>query len=191
MRDYIAHGAGDHLLMPGDAARAISDVVEIVNRLWGTATPGGRLYPAPIQREIQLVGWSPREQVMAGPVGLPYDGQPLGPHEAVEQLRFAIPGRGPIDDWTWVLVCVVPHDDGLMRFDSLFEVTTYPCELGGGPGNAWDAVTWAEQELPKETRLMSLTACSWFNTTMDGCTFPDVLRLASAWQTPSGQAPGL
>jgi hypothetical protein len=149
MRDYVAHGAGDHLLLPGDAARAISDVVEIVNQLWGVATPGGRLYPAPIQRDVQLVGWSPRDQVMAGPVGLPYDRQPLGPHAAVEQLRSAVPGGGTIDDWTWVLVRAVAHDDGLMRFDSLFEVTTYPCELLWGPGNAWDAVTWAERELPK------------------------------------------
>jgi hypothetical protein len=149
MRDYVAHGAGGHLLVPGDAARAISDVVEIVNQLWGAATPGGRLYPAPIQREVQLVGWSPREQVMVGPVGLPYGGQPVEPHEAVEELRSAIPGKGPIDDWTWVLVRTVSHDDGLMRFDSLFEVTTYPCELLWGPGNAWDAVTWAGQALPE------------------------------------------
>lgn len=149
MRDYVAHGTGDHLLMPVDAARAVSDVVEIVNQLWGVATPGGRLYPAPIQREIQLVGWSPRGQVMAGPIGLPYDGRPLGPQEAIEQIRSAVPSGGTIDDWTWVLVRAVAHDDGLMRFDSFFEVTTYPCELLWGPGNAWDAVTWAERELPE------------------------------------------
>jgi hypothetical protein len=149
MRDYVAHGAGDHLLLPGDAARSISDVVEIVNQLWGTATPGGRLYPAPIQREIQLVGWSPREHVMAGPVGLPYDGHPLGPDEAVRQLRSALPGGGSIDDWTWVLVRAVLHDQGLLRFDSLFDVTTYPCDLLWGPGSARDAVVWAERELPE------------------------------------------
>ena len=60
--------------------------------------------PSTDRAGIQLIGWSPREQVMGGPVGLPYDGQPLGPREAVKQLRSAIPGRGPIDDWTWVLV---------------------------------------------------------------------------------------
>ena len=149
MRDYVAHGAGDHLLLPGDAARSISDMVEIVNQLWGTATPGGRLYPAPIRREVQLIGWSPREQVMVGPVGLPYDGHPLGPEEAVRQLASAIPGQGSIDDWTWVLVRAVPHDEGLIRYDSLFEATTYPCDLLWGPGNALDAVTWAEDELPE------------------------------------------
>jgi hypothetical protein len=150
MRDHVAHGSGDHLLMPPDATRSISDVVEIVNQLWGTATPGGRLYPAPIRRDIQLVGWSPREQVMVGPVGLPYDGDPLGPEEAVRQLSSAIPGQGPIDDWIWVLVRAVLHDQGLIRFDSLFEVTTYPCDLLWGPGSAWDAVAWAEGELPED-----------------------------------------
>src|ERR1700728_4108600 len=68
MRDYVAHGAGDHLLMPVDSAEAIRDVGEIINQLWGLATPGGRLYPEPIRREVQLVGWSPRGNVMAGQV---------------------------------------------------------------------------------------------------------------------------
>lgn len=180
MRDYVAHGAGDHLLMPPDAARAISDVVEIVNQLWGVATPGGRLYPAPIPRGIQLVGWSPSEQVMAGPVGLPYDGQPVGPQAAVEELRSAIPRGGTIDDWTWVLVRAVAHDDGLVRFDSLFEVTTYPCELLWGqamPGTLWSG---PNESCPRETWSMFLIACSWSSTTRDGSTSPDVLRLVSA-----------
>jgi hypothetical protein len=38
--------------MPADAARTISDLAEIINQFWGSATPGGRLYPAPIAWEI-------------------------------------------------------------------------------------------------------------------------------------------
>lgn len=60
-----------------------------------------------------------------------------------------MPGRDPVDDWTWVLVRAVPHDEGLMRFDSLFEVTAYPCELLWGPTSTADAVAWAERELPQ------------------------------------------
>lgn len=129
MRDHVAHGAGDHLLMPVNSARAIGDVVEIVNQLWGAATPGGRMYPAPIRREILIVGWSPRGEVMAGAAGPP-------------------PGEDPADGRTWVIVRAVPHDEGLMRFDSLFEVTEYPCELLWGPGSAADAVAWVERERP-------------------------------------------
>ena len=148
MRDYIAHGAGDHLLMPGripDGQRRGGDCQSALGRYHThrKAVPStDRAGDPPYRLEPARTGHG-------GPVGLLYDGQPLGPHEAVEQLRSAIPGRGPIDDWTWVLVRAVPHDDGLMRFDSLFEVTTYPCELLWGPGNAWDAVTWAEQDLPE------------------------------------------
>ena len=149
MRDHVAHGAGDHLLMPVDSAQAISDVAEIINQLWGAATPGGRLYPAPIRREVQLVGWSPRGNVMAGQVGLSRDGQSLGPQAAAEQIHSAVPRGDPVDDWTWVLVRAVPHDEGLMRFDSLFEVTAYPCELLAGPASTGDAAAWAERELPQ------------------------------------------
>jgi hypothetical protein len=87
---------------------------------------------------------------MAGPVGLPRDGQVLDPEAAIKQLQSALPGGGPIDDWAWVLVCAVPHDDGLMRFDSKFEVTSYPCDLLWGPGKAADMVAWAGRELPQE-----------------------------------------
>jgi hypothetical protein len=151
-RDFVAHGAGDHLLMPVDSARAIRDVAEIVNRLWGTATPGGRLYPAPIQREVQFVGWSPSETVMSGQVGVPRDGEILDPKAAVDQLQNALPGGEQIDDWKWVLVRAVPHDEGLMQYDSLFEVTTYPSELLWGPGTASDMVTWVDQARPAPGR---------------------------------------
>lgn len=148
MRDYVAHGAGDHLLMPGDSAQAISDAAEIINQLWGVPTPGGRLYPAPIHREVHLIGWSARGNVMAGQIGLPRDGQPLEPQTAAGQIQSAMPGEDLADDWTWVLVRAVPHDEGLMRFDSLFEMTAYPCELLWGPGSIRDAVAWAVKELP-------------------------------------------
>jgi hypothetical protein len=57
------------------------------------------------------------------------------PHDSLAE-RAALPGNSTIDDWTWILVRAVLHDDGLMRFDSMFEVTTYPCDLRWGPGTA-------------------------------------------------------
>ncbi len=109
MRDYVAHGAGDHLLMPGDSAQAISDAAEIINQLWGMTTPGGRLYPAPIPREVQLIGWSARGSVMVGQVGLSREGQPLEPQTAVDQIQSAMPGDDLADVTTsqkWVLLYV-------------------------------------------------------------------------------------
>jgi len=109
-------------------------MAEIVNQLWGAATPGGRLYPAPIRREIQFVGWSPAGEVMSGEAAVPDNGQPMNLQEVIDQFASALPGNSAIDDWTWILVRAVPHDDGLMQFDSMFEVTTYPCDLLWGPG---------------------------------------------------------
>jgi hypothetical protein len=88
-RNYVAHGAGDHLLTPVESAQTIRDTAEIVNQLWGAATPGGRLYPAPIRREVQFVGWSSVGEVMSGEVAVPYDGQPLNVQDAVDQIGSA------------------------------------------------------------------------------------------------------
>jgi hypothetical protein len=128
-RNYVAHGAGDHLVMPVDAARTLSDVAEVINRLWGSPTPGGRLYPAPIGREVQVVAWSADGTVMSGPAD-------------------NFPAAQERDDWTYVLVRAVHHDQGLMRFDALFETTIYPCELLWGPGTWLDAAAWLKDEQP-------------------------------------------
>ena len=34
------------------AADTMGDLVEIINQLWGVPTPGGRLFPAPLRREV-------------------------------------------------------------------------------------------------------------------------------------------
>lgn len=41
-----------------EAARTLSDLAEIINRLWGVDTPGGRLYPAPVRREVIVMAWN-------------------------------------------------------------------------------------------------------------------------------------
>jgi hypothetical protein len=125
-RNYVAHGSGDHLVMPVDTARDFRDAAEIINQLWGWATPGGRLFPAPLQREVQIVAWSPSGNILRGPADhdLPTDQYP---------------------GWNCVLVRAVIHDDRLDRFDALYETTVYPCELLWGPGDWSDASAWLSQ----------------------------------------------
>ena len=118
-RNHVAHGAGDHLLMPVDSARTIHDTAEIVNHLWGAPTPGGRLYPAPIRREVQLVGWTPGESIMSGQVAVPGDGQPIDLNDAVDQLGSALPGDSQIDDCTWVLVRADSAQDAFLHARSV------------------------------------------------------------------------
>jgi hypothetical protein len=58
LRNHVAHPSSYHLTTPADAANTISDLAEIINHLWGSSTPGGRLYPAPIQRTTILIRWN-------------------------------------------------------------------------------------------------------------------------------------
>jgi len=133
IRNDVAHGSGHHLVMPVDSARTISDAAEIINHLWGSSTHGGRLYPAPIRRIIQVVAWAPGGTVMSGPASRPPDPQSAG--------------------WTCAVVRAVPHDEGLMRLDALYESTTYPCDFVWGPGTWKDASAWLEQEQPPEDEV--------------------------------------
>ncbi|MBV9023888.1 MAG: hypothetical protein JO362_08870 [Streptomycetaceae bacterium] len=57
LRNIVAHGEY-HLETPVEAARELSDLAEFINHLWGQPTPGGRLYPAPVRRDIVAIGWS-------------------------------------------------------------------------------------------------------------------------------------
>ena len=116
--------------LPVDSARSISDAAEIINHLWGSSTPGGRLYPEPVHRKIQIVAWGPDGSVMSGLAS-----RPPAPQS---------------DGWTCVLVRAVLHDDGLSRLDARYETTTYPCDLLWGPGSWEDASAWLKQAQPAE-----------------------------------------
>ena len=129
-RNHVAHGAGDHLDMPADAARTLSDLAEIINQLWGSDTPGGRLYPAPIRREVQVIAWNPVGRLLSGPAN-------------------DLPPEPEYKDWTCVLVRAVLHDQGLRRFDAQYETTMYPCGLLWGPGAWQDASAWLKKEQPE------------------------------------------
>ena len=51
-RNRVAHPDHHHLVSPIASARAIPELAEVINRLWGERTPGGRIYPAPATREV-------------------------------------------------------------------------------------------------------------------------------------------
>lgn len=94
---------------------------------------------------------------MAGQVGLSEE-EPADEPAAMasEQFQADLPGRSQPDEWTWVLVRAVAHDEGLMRFDSLFEVTTYPAEMLWGPGAAAAGMTWLEERQPQADEVQIL-----------------------------------
>lgn len=132
LRNSAAH-PGHHLTMPPHSAGVIHDLAEIINRLWGHATPGGRLYPAPLARQVLVVAWTDSED---------------GPHQTIcrdyQLAQFNDPG-----DWTCIVVRAVYEDEGLWVFDAQYERTNLPTELLWGPGPRDDALKWMNETQPQ------------------------------------------
>jgi hypothetical protein len=133
MRNRFAHGTGHSVNMPNYSARAICDLAEIINRLWGEATPGGRLYPAPLSREVLAVGWS---KVPLGVATIVMHADQLARHT----------DDGP--GWRYVVVRGVWGDENLSEFDARYDMTTYPTDLLWGPGDRDGAVAWIAATAP-------------------------------------------
>jgi len=146
LRNLAAHPAGYHLTTPVEAALTLSDLAEIINHLWGVATPGGRLYPAPLRRDVVVVAWDAA-------------GTQLQMGLADELATAALPAVDPIVDpadasWRAVIVRAVfcadrgIADPGLRAFDSRHEVTQYPADLLWGPGSLTAAAAWTSEHHP-------------------------------------------
>ena len=117
----------------------ISDLAEIINHLWGSATSGGRLYPAPVERGIVAVMWDAETcQAMSASMTAETD-------HAREETLAGGPDPG---GWTWVLVRGVAEDWDLLHFDARYETSRYPAQWLWGPGTAQDALAWYSREHP-------------------------------------------
>ncbi|WP_133059112.1 MULTISPECIES: hypothetical protein [unclassified Nocardioides] len=120
-----------HLVTPVDSARSIRDLSEIINQLWGSSTPGGRLFPGPLEREVMAIAWTDRA---------------LG--------SITIATRDQLENWEdpdallCVLVLAVRFDEGLWNYDSWYERTDYPTRLLWGPGPVQDAIEWIRGHSP-------------------------------------------
>ena len=133
IRNLVAHPSY-HLTGPPDSAQAIRDLGEIINRLWGVSTPGGRLYPAPLQRAILLVGWAAEKPGQADRTILRSDQLESFDHEG---------------DWTFLAVRGVENDEGLWEFDAQFERTIFPAEFLWGSGDKAAALSWLQANDPQ------------------------------------------
>jgi hypothetical protein len=157
LRNHVAHPSSYHLTTPVDAANTISDLAEIVNHLWGSPTPGGRLYPAPIRRTIVHLMWNEEtSEVMSGlaapgpvPAGQEHDGA-KGERQGADREIHGDQGQ---DGWTHLLVRGVPHDWDLLHFDARYETARYPAEWLWGPGSGHDAMAWLAREQPPDDEV--------------------------------------
>ncbi|MFR0355235.1 hypothetical protein [Streptomyces sediminimaris] len=133
LRNMAAHGSY-HLNSPVDAARTLSDLAELINHLWGQPTPGGRLYPAPLVRDIVAIGWNESgHTILAGPA---------------EHLASS----GDEEPLTYLLVRAVVDDPALMEFDARAAATVFPSAYLWGPGTRAEAVDWLEANRPEPDR---------------------------------------
>ena len=132
MRNNFAHGSGFKIAMPTESAGSIRELAELINRMWGHLTPGGQLYPAPIQREVMAVGWAD-DKYGARTVVMPADGL-----ETFDE-------RGT---WTFIVLKGVPQD-ALANFDARYELTNYPADLLWGPGAREAGVQWLADATPE------------------------------------------
>jgi hypothetical protein len=129
-RNRLAHPDHSQLAMPVKSARDIHDLAEIINRLWGASTPGGRLYPAPLEREILALVSRADGSASVGLAGS------LGRHSQSAEA-------------TVLLVRGVREDDGLFEYDPVFENTRFPADLLWGPGGQREALIWLREHRPQ------------------------------------------
>ena len=122
-RNRVAHSS-HHLTHPSTAARTIYDIGETINRLWGHRTPGGRLYPAPIERTAVVVAWS-----------LNADMQTFMRPDQIGSFFWE-------SECTCIVIRAVPDDESVMGFDGRYERTTYPVDFLWGPVSLQDADEW-------------------------------------------------
>lgn len=59
LRNYAAHPELYSDELPPWVVRLLADVAEIVNKLWGHDTDGGRLFPGPVKRVVRCAALSP------------------------------------------------------------------------------------------------------------------------------------
>ncbi len=147
IRNRVAHPEQYSLQMPVDSARSLCDATEIVNKLWGYDTPGGRLFPAPLQRWLRVVALAPDS---------------IGSIEfrTADQVRDAEPEhRG----WSYVFFSAVEqeelvgfpldHSPGLAFVPQPgLEMTAYPCDWLWGP-STWEEAVPQLAEYPDDWLL--------------------------------------
>jgi hypothetical protein len=142
LRNYVAHPSGHHIDTPVDAARAVRDLAELINQLWGHATPGGRLYPAPLRREIAVLSWNGSGRARMEPAHALTVPGPSGDQEDDEYQHVVVRAIPFVPGSRW-------DDAHWAEFDTRYETTRFPTDYLWGPGTREEAQAWLEQERPE------------------------------------------
>ncbi|MER6376896.1 hypothetical protein ABT255_53455 [Streptomyces mirabilis] len=136
LRNAVAHPTGYHRTMPVETARTLHDLAELINQLWGHPTPGGRLYPAPVERDIVVMAWNDEGSVLMAQADALRDDTDADGYLYLLIRSASCPGSR-YEDAYWA------------EFDARFETTQFPAEYLWGPGSRSDALAWLDAEQPK------------------------------------------
>ncbi|MEU2866884.1 hypothetical protein ABZ672_53265 [Streptomyces mirabilis] len=134
-RNSVAHG-DYHTDTPVAAARALRELAEFINQLWGHPTPGGRLYPAQVPREVAVLAWDGAGSISLGLPESVAAGEGIEGYSHVVVRSASAPGM-QVEDSHW------------MEFDARFETTQYPTEHLWGPVSRSEALAWLDAERPQ------------------------------------------
>jgi hypothetical protein len=138
IRNHLQHSEFDLIVAPPDALRTMSEIHQMIRRLWCHDTAGRDAYPGPARRSPWVVGFGPRE---GEGTWFPIDLIP----EADTRER---------ENRTWFVVMATDREHPL-DWQLGFEVTATPIDPLWGPGS-WDAMvdavsqqgdTWGEDEV--------------------------------------------
>jgi hypothetical protein len=140
LRNYVAHPGGYHLDGPVEAAGTLRDLAEIINQLWGVPTPGGRLYPAPLRREVIVMAWSNGPEQTCTAIAADAFAEFIDPDDHAWECAILRAVFRPNERF---------YDAELRHYDSRVEMTHYPADLLWGPGKITDAAAWFAQHRPE------------------------------------------
>jgi hypothetical protein len=169
-RNLLAHPDGHHVQMPVDSARAIHDLAEFINRLWGVRTPGGRLYPAPAHRDVLALAYTAEGEMSVG---------------LAESLQF----HPSLENSTILIVRGDRDDEGLFEYDALYENTRIPTDLLWGPGTYRAAARWLDASNPRPDTVDHLDRCFVIGGQDEACDRPRSANVVAA--LPRSEQEGL
>lgn len=162
LRNHVAHPSGHHVDTPVGAAQTVRDLAELINQLWGWATPGGRLYPAPLHREIAVLSWNGSGRARMEPAGALSVPDPAEEREGDEYQHVVVRAVPFIPNSRW-------NDDHWAEFDTRYETTRFPTEYLWGPAPARRPGRGWNTSAQRGTASISPTECSSSRTTNACC----------------------
>jgi hypothetical protein len=124
VRNAVAHPTSYSRRANLDSAQSIRQVAEIINRIWGFRSPGGRVFPAPAKPEIVLPCWDPETGTISSN---------RGDDLAIWSERKS---------WRFIAILAFDRDESVWYFHSDFEATMLPAQYLWGPGSYQEALDW-------------------------------------------------